>query len=78
MPMRGMPMAEENLAAESKKLVAKLRRSGGNQRPIALALAGKNGASPTPSSGARSRRWECWRRPRLRRTRRSRGRRQCG
>src|SRR5277367_494915 len=48
-PMMGTPMADENLAAESNSEVAKLRSWGGNQRPMALAFAGKVGASPTPS-----------------------------
>jgi len=46
--MSGTPMAEENFAAASKMAVAKLRSSMGNQRPTALALAGKVGASPMP------------------------------
>ena len=50
MPMTGTPMAEANLAAASKSDVARLRSRSGNQRPMALALAGKVGASPTPSS----------------------------
>ncbi len=43
-------MAEANLAAASKSEVASLRSRAGNQRPMALALAGKVGASPTPSN----------------------------
>ncbi len=39
----GTPMAEENLAAASKREVAKLRSCDGNQRPIAFAFAGKVG-----------------------------------
>src|SRR3954453_15472496 len=50
MPMSGTPIAEANLAAASKIEVAKLRSSGGNQKPIALALAGTVDASPTPSN----------------------------
>ncbi len=46
--MRGTPMAEANFAAPSKIAVAKLRSREGNQRPMALALEGKVGASPTP------------------------------
>src|ERR1039458_7411772 len=49
MPMTGTPMAEANLAAESLSEVAKLRSRSGNQSPMALALEGKVGASPTPS-----------------------------
>lgn len=41
-------MAGANFAAESKMAVAKLRSDEGNQRPMALALAGKVGDSPTP------------------------------
>src|ERR1700728_3551608 len=48
-PMRGTPMAEANLAAESLSEVAKLRSRSGNQRPMAFELAGKVGDSPTPS-----------------------------
>jgi len=48
MPMRGTPIAEANFAAPSKIAVAKLRSREGNQRPMALALDGKVGASPTP------------------------------
>src|SRR5579859_6611496 len=49
-PISGTPIADENLAAESKSEVAKLRSLGGNQRPTALAFAGKVGASPIPRS----------------------------
>src|ERR1035438_6901616 len=48
-PSRGTPSTDENLAAESKLAVAKPRFAAGNHSPIALALAGKVGASPTPS-----------------------------
>src|SRR5665213_2906258 len=50
MPMIGTPIADANLAAESKMDDARLRSRAGNQRPMALALAGKVGASPTPNS----------------------------
>ena len=42
-------MAEPNLAAESKRLVAKLRSFSGNHAPTALAFAGNVGASPMPN-----------------------------
>ena len=42
-------MAGANFAAASKRDVAKLRCFGGNQWPIAFALEGNVGASPTPS-----------------------------
>src|ERR1700761_7703905 len=49
MPIAGTPIAEASLAAESKIEVAELRSFAGNHCPIALAFAGKVGASPTPS-----------------------------
>src|SRR5580692_11477263 len=48
-PISGTPIAEANLAAPSNSEVAKLRSREGNHCPIALAFAGKVGASPTPS-----------------------------
>jgi hypothetical protein len=43
-------MAVESFAAASNIAVGRPRSSGGNQRPMALALAGKIGDSPIPSS----------------------------
>lgn len=48
-PSSGTPIAEENLADESKIAVARLRARGGNHNPTALAFAGNVGASPTPN-----------------------------
>src|SRR5436190_18798954 len=46
----GSPRALENLAAASKKVVARPRSQTGNQYPVALDEPGKAGDSPIPSS----------------------------
>src|SRR3954451_13951188 len=47
-PISGTPMADANFEAPSNIAVARLRSCRGNQDPVALELAGKVGASPTP------------------------------
>ena len=46
----GTPSTLENFAAESKMAVERARSVNGNQWPVAFWLAGKAGASATPSS----------------------------
>src|SRR5258708_36645770 len=47
-PSNGIPIAEENFAAESNMAVSRQRPPFGNQKPGAFSLAGKGGDPPNP------------------------------